>query len=81
MHKNGKRYSDLFTESNCLKVDFLINFILSNRILVEHRFKKSKDKQKILSVARELSEMCFILIDRDVDEISKINSIGSVHTG
>ena len=52
--------------------------MLSYRILVEHRFRKSKDKQKVLSVARELSDMiakCFNLVDRDVDEISKIKGI------
>ena len=69
---------DQFTKNNHLKVDFLINAILSYRILVEHRFKISKDKQRILSVARELSEImtkCFNLIDKDVNEISKIKGI------
>ena len=46
--------------------------------MVEHRFRKSKGKQEVLSVARELSDMianCFNLIDRDVDEVSKIKGI------
>ena len=69
---------DQFTENNRIKVDFLINVILSYRILVDHRYKKSKEKQKVLSVSRELSSMiakCFNLIDDDVDEISKIKGI------